>query len=121
MSGLDDDEDHVVHEKEIPKYRIEYTDIKEQELVAKIIKYAAESLENSASDKESSTKLKKLLDTDLELNKPSNPQGTQNSEENGVWQVIIGRQFTASVTFDAEYIVYFNFVDKNKYFMIFRS
>ena len=59
-------------------------------------------------------------------------------QENGVWQVIIGKQFAASVTFDAKFIYYFQIEEKlgersteektddrlddgRKYFLVFRS
>ena len=42
-------------------------------------------------------------------------------EEHGVWQVIIGKQFAASVTFDARYIYYFQVEESRKYFLVFRS
>lgn len=42
-------------------------------------------------------------------------------EENGVWQVIIGRQFAASVTFDAKYMFYFQLEESGKYCLVFRS
>ena len=65
-------------------------------------------------------------------------------EENGVWQVVIGKQFAASVTFDAKFIYYFlieeklwsketeedenrqeekieKLEDSRKYFLVFRS
>ncbi len=46
---------------------------------------------------------------------------SENVEEHGVWQVIVGRQFVASVTFDARYLVYFVFEEISKYFLVFRS
>jgi hypothetical protein len=121
MSGLDEEEDNIVVEKEIPKYRVEYYDMKSEELMMKIIKYAAESLEKSINDKDIAFKLKSLLDKDQSLNLPSNPQGKPDTEELGVWQVIIGRLFTASINFDAENLIYFKFQDLNKYFLVFRS
>jgi hypothetical protein len=121
MSGLEDEDDNVVVEKEIPKYRIEFTDMKNEALMLKIIKYAAEAIENSNADNQTATKLKVLLDADQELNLPSNPQNLPDNDEHGVWQVLVGRQFTASVTFDAENLMYFQFSELNKYFMVFRS
>lgn len=121
MSGLDDEDENVIVEKEIPKYRIEYHDMKSDEFMIKIIKYAAEAMEGSKEDKDTALKLKRLLDKDASLNEPSNPQGKHDTEELGVWQVIVGRQFTGSVTFDAENLLYFQFQDKCKYFMVFRS
>jgi len=121
MSGLDDEDDQIVVEKQIPKYRIEYHDMKSDELMLKIIKYAAEAVDNSKQDKDTAQKLKRLLDKDPALNVPSNPQGKPDTEELGVWQVIVGRQFTGSVTFDAENLIYFQFQEIEKYFMVFRS
>lgn len=121
MSGLDDEDDQIVVEKQLPKYRIEYHDMKSDELMLKIIKYAAEAVENSKQDKDTAQKLKRLLDKDPTLNTPSNPQGKPDTEELGVWQVIVGRQFTGSVTFDAENLIYFQFQELGRYFMVFRS
>ena len=121
MSGLDDDEDNIIVEKEVPKYRIEHSDMKDEELMFKIIKYAAESIEGSIQDKDTAFKLKGLLDKDEALNKASNPQNKPETEELGVWQVVVGKQFTASVTFDAENLLYFQFQELGKYFIVFRS
>lgn len=118
---LDEEEENVVVEKEIPKYRIEYTDMTNEASMLKIIKYASEVLDPNQPDKTAATKLKALLDADKELNIPSNPQNLPDCDEHGVWQVIIGRQFTGSVTFDAENFIYFQFSELRKFFMIFRS
>ena len=71
------------------------------------------------SDKELAEKLKRRLDLDLELIKPS--ISNEDVEENGVWQVVIGKQFAASVTFDARFIYYFQLEESRKYFLVFRS
>lgn len=118
---LDEDEDQQVQEKSLQESIIIHTDIKEKEIIDKIIKYANESYENCNSDKEICIAFKRLLDGDSLLNKPSNPQNIPNYDEHGVWQCIIGRQFCASITFDAEYLAYFCFPKLSKYFMIFRS
>ena len=82
------------------------------------------SLIDSIYDKDTCTKLKKCLDTDPELNLPSiTSEKDKNNivEEHGVWQVIIGKHFVASVTFDAKQFLYFKFDHLTKYFLIFRS
>lgn len=117
----DDDEEQQVVERQYEESYLIHTDIKNQDLIDKIVKYANDAFENSTSDKEICSKLKVLLDKDASLNEPSNPQKITGFDEHGVWQCIIGRQFCASVTFDAEYLCYFCFPKQNKYFMIFRS
>jgi hypothetical protein len=42
-------------------------------------------------------------------------------EEYGVWQVVIGKHFVASLTFDAKHFLYYKFDELKKYFLIFRS
>lgn len=42
-------------------------------------------------------------------------------DEHGVWHVIVGRSYVASVTFDAKYLIYFQFIEHGKYFLCFRS
>jgi len=42
-------------------------------------------------------------------------------DEHGVWQVIVGRNYVASITFDSKYLIYFHFIDLGKYFLCFRS
>lgn len=118
---LDDEEEQQVVEKNLQDCVIIQTDIKDNEIISRIIKYANEMFEIFTTDKQLCTDLKRLLDADPLLNNPSNPQNVPNSEEHGVWQCIIGRQFCASVTFDAEYLIYFHFPKHSKYFMIFRS
>ena len=78
----------------------------------------AENREKNVSDKELAIQFKNELDKIPVLNVPSNSYG---KEESGVWQVIIGRQFAASVTFDAKYIFYFQIEESRKYFLVFRS
>jgi hypothetical protein len=90
----------------------------------KIITYVAEILaenteEKKLSDKEIAQKLKVKLDEDNDLNQPS--VSNEDIEENGVWQVCVGKQFAASVTFDAKYIYYFQLEESRKYFLVFRS
>ena len=121
MADFDDEDHGDIVEKKIPKHRIEYSDIKDEDLMVTIIKYAAEAIEGDKSDKDAATILKKSLDQDKSLNNPSNPNSSSEFEEQGVWQVVIGKQFVGSITFDAEYLIYFQFTDMSKYFMIFRS
>lgn len=120
----DDDDDEKV-EKVYNERIIHHSDIKDKELEEKIIKYSNEALEGSVIDKDICTKLKKLLDADVVLSKTkSNPGGITGSEEEselGIWQVIVGRAFSSSASFDAEYLVYFSFPKLSKYFLIFRS
>ncbi len=88
------------------------------------------------TDKELCQKLKERLDKTPELNQPA--VSSSQIEEHGVWQVIIGKQFAASVTFDAKLIYYFLIEEKlgeksteektdeklddgRKYFLVFRS
>ena len=63
-------------------------------------------------------KLKSKLDKIPSLNQVSNSYG---KEEHGVWQVIIGKQYAASVTFDARYVFYFKIDESQKYYLVFRS
>jgi len=118
---LDEEEENQVVEKTMQDSALIHTDITNPELIDQIIKYANDAYEGSENDKEICTKLKKLLDNDPKMNIPSNPHGIPNQEELGAWQCIIGRQFCASVTFDAECLIYFMFTKINKYFMVFRS
>ena len=90
----------------------------------RIIQYVAEIMAEGTeakpiSDKEMAEKLKRRLDLDIDLIKPS--VSNEEIEENGVWQVVIGKQFAASVTFDARFIYYFQLEESRKYFLVFRS
>ena len=92
--------------------------------IERIVTYIAEIMQGSTeqkpiSDKELCLKLKERLDFDIDLIQPS--ISNEEIEENGVWQVIIGKQFTASVTFDAKFIYYFQLEESRKYFLVFRS
>ena len=92
--------------------------------IDRIIQYIAEIMAEGTeakpiSDKEMAEKLKRRLDLDLDLIKPS--VSNEDIEENGVWQVVIGKQFDASVTFDAKLIYYFQLEESRKYFLVFRS
>lgn len=118
---LEEEEENQVVEKVVQDSVLLHTDIKNPEIIDKIIKFANEAFEDAKNDKEICTKLKKLLDGDESLNQPSNPHNILNEDELGAWQCIIGRQFCASITFDAEYLIYFMFSKLNKYFMVFRS
>ena len=92
--------------------------------IDRIVQYIAEITQDAAegkpiSDKELAEKLKRRLDLDIDLIRPS--VSNEDIEENGVWQVVIGKQFAASVTFDARFIYYFQLDDSKKYFLVFRS
>ncbi len=92
--------------------------------IDRIVRYIAEITQDAPEnkpmpDKELAEKLKRRLDLDLDLIKPS--ISGEDIEENGVWQVVIGKQFAASVTFDARFIYYFQLDDSKKYFLVFRS
>lgn len=122
MSNTEEnDDEQVIQEKSIQESEIIQTDIKNSSFIEKIIEHASAAYEGAIDDKDICTKLKTLLDNEPMLNEPSNPQNLPDCSEHGVWQCIIGRQFCASVTFDAEYMVYFSFPKLSKYFMIFRS
>ena len=98
-------------------------DSKPKKKIDKILLILAEILNAEAnktkSDKEICKLYKDALDKDEELNQPS--ISSPEIEENGVWQVIIGKQFASSVTFDARYIFYFQLEESRKYFLVFRS
>ena len=92
--------------------------------IDRIVRYIAEITQDAPEnkpmpDKELAEKLKRRLDLDLDLIKPS--ISGEDIEESGVWQVVIGKQFAASVTFDARFIYYFQLDDSKKYFLVFRS
>ena len=92
--------------------------------IDRIVRYIAEITQDAPEnkpmpDKELAEKLKRRLDLDLDLIKPS--ISGEDIEENGVWQVVIGKQFAASVTFDARFIYYFQLDESRKYFLVFRS
>ena len=92
--------------------------------IERIMTYIAEIMQGVTeqkpiSDKELCLKLKEKLDLDIDLIQPS--VSNEEMEEHGVWQVIIGKQFTASVTFDAKFIYYFQLEESRKYFLVFRS
>ena len=119
------------HEKEEEEKKVEENPDEEGEepkkkltTVERIATYIAEILqegtkEKPITDKDLAIKLKERLDLDLELIKPS--ISNEEIEENGVWQVIIGKQFAASVTYDAKFIYYFQLEESRKYFLVFRS
>ncbi len=78
-------------------------------------------MENCDVDKEIALKLKKKLDEDSELNQTSITPNEKRMDEHGVWQVIVGRSYVASVTFDAKHLIYFYFEGHGRYFLCFRS
>ena len=92
--------------------------------IDRIVRYIAEITQDSTdknpmSDKELAEKLKRRLDLDIDLIRPS--VSNEDVEETGVWQVVIGKQFASSVTFDARFIYYFQLDESRKYFLVFRS
>ena len=127
---LQEDKDEM-HEKEEEEKKIEENHEesgeegqKKLKPMERIIQYVAEIMAEGTeakpiSDKEMAEKLKRRLDLDIDLIKPS--VSNEEIEENGVWQVVIGKQFAASVTFDARFIYYFQLEESRKYFLVFRS
>ena len=124
-------EEREDHEKEEEEKKAEVSPEEEGEEPKKELKpierigtYIAEIMQESTkekpiSDKDLAIKLKEKLDLDVDLIKAS--VSSEDIEENGVWQVIIGKQFAASVTFDAKFIYYFQLEESRKYFLVFRS
>jgi hypothetical protein len=119
-----DDENKEAEEEEKKEEVVDENEKDKKKPMDKIITYVAEILaenteEKKLSDKEIAQKLKVKLDEDNDLNQPS--VSNEDIEENGVWQVCVGKQFAASVTFDAKYIYYFQLEESRKYFLVFRS
>ena len=127
MLQEDKDEGHEREEEEKKAEEKPEESVEEKKVlkpIDRIVQYIAEITQEAAegkpiSDKELAEKLKRRLDLDLELIKPS--VSNEDIEENGVWQVVIGKQFAASVTFDARFIYYFQLEESRKYFLVFRS
>ena len=127
---LQEDKDEM-HEKEEEEKKVEENHEesgeegqKKLKPMERIIQYVAEIMAEGTeakpiSDKEMAEKLKRRLDLDIDLIRPS--VSNEEIEENGVWQVVIGKQFAASVTFDARFIYYFQLEESRKYFLVFRS
>ena len=122
----DDMHEKEEEEKKVEENPEESVDENKKNLkpIDRIIQYIAEIMAEGTeakpiSDKEMAEKLKRRLDLDLDLIKPS--VSNEEIEENGVWQVVIGKQFAASVTFDAKFIYYFQLEESRKYFLVFRS
>ena len=126
---IQEDKDEY-HEKEEEEKKAEETpdesgeEKKKLKPIDRIVQYIAEITQEATetkpiTDKELAEKLKKRLDLDIELIRPS--VSNEDIEENGVWQVVIGKQFAASVTFDSRFIYYFQLEESRKYFLVFRS
>jgi hypothetical protein len=122
--NLDDENKEVEEEEKKEEANVDENEKDKKKPMEKIITYVAEILaenteEKKLSDKEIAQKLKVKLDEDNDLNQPS--VSNEDIEEHGVWQVCVGKQFAASVTFDAKYIYYFQLEESRKYFLVFRS
>ena len=122
--NLDDENKEAEEEEKKEEANVDENEKDKKKPMDKIITYVAEILaenteEKKLSDKEIAQKLKVKLDEDNDLNQPS--VSNEDIEENGVWQVCVGKQFAASVTFDAKYIYYFQLEESRKYFLVFRS
>ena len=122
--NLDDENKEAEEEEKKEEANVDENEKDKKKPMEKIITYVAEILaenteEKKLSDKEIAQKLKVKLDEDNDLNQPS--VSNEEIEENGVWQVCVGKQFAASVTFDAKYIYYFQLEESRKYFLVFRS
>lgn len=85
--------------------------------IATIMEKSTEA--NPISDKELAVQLKAALDKEPKLVRPA--YSSDEIEECGVWQVIVGKQFAASVSFDARHVFYFQMEESRKYFLVFRS
>jgi hypothetical protein len=122
--NLDDENKEAEEEEKKEEANVDESAKDKKKPMEKIITYVAEILaenteEKKLSDKEIAQKLKVKLDEDNDLNQPS--VSNEDIEEHGVWQVCVGKQFAASVTFDAKYIYYFQLEESRKYFLVFRS
>ena len=127
QEAQEDKEEHEKEEEEKkPEEHAEEGEDENKNLkpIERIMRYIAEITQDVTeqkpmSDKELAEKLKRRLDLDPELIRAS--VSNEDIEENGVWQVVIGKQFASSVTFDARFIYYFQLDESRKYFLVFRS
>ena len=127
QEAQEDKEEHEKEEEEKkPEEHAEEGEDENKNLkpIERIMRYIAEITQDVTeqkpmSDKELAEKLKRRLDLDPDLIKAS--VSNEDIEENGVWQVVIGKQFASSVTFDARFIYYFQLDESRKYFLVFRS
>ena len=127
QEAQEEKEDHEKEEEEKkPEEHVEEGEEENKNVkpIDRIIRYIAEITQDVTeqkpmSDKELAEKLKRRLDLDPDLIRAS--VSNEDVEENGVWQVVIGKQFASSVTYDARFIYYFQLDESRKYFLVFRS
>jgi len=78
---------------------------------AKAVSYATEAIGKNKLDKDSGSALKAKLDADPLF------QGGGD----GSWQVVIGRSFAVSLTYETNYLLFFNHLKYNRSVLIFKT
>jgi len=83
----------------------------EEKLVDKAIRLIENSNKNHTLDKDIATAIQKALCCDPDL-----------CDECAGWHVIVGKSFASAITYQTEYVLFFDLLDgSNKSFLIFKT
>mmetsp|Transcript_36400 Transcript_36400/g.100243 ORF Transcript_36400/g.100243 Transcript_36400/m.100243 type:complete len:121 (-) Transcript_36400:143-505(-) len=112
----DDEEEEVIDPQaqalaNLPKYVVRKLEIRE-DLFKKMLLLTVDSLKKHKHQKDVAQEIKQTLDKEPEFNELIGK---------GPWQVIVGRSFSASVTYESMHIAFFDIPKYQESILIYKS
>lgn len=78
---------------------------------AKAVKYASEAMGKGKMDKDCASYVKSKVDIDTDFNDSSI----------GAWQVIVGKSFSASLTYHTNFMMFFELIKQRRTILVFKT
>jgi hypothetical protein len=110
-SESDDDERQMNSAKEDMKNARIHTSDFSKGMETKAVRYATEAMGRGKMDKDCASYIKQKVDTDAEFNDGSI----------GAWQVIVGKSFAASLTYNTNFMMFFDLIKQRRTILIFKT
>lgn len=117
----DSEEEEVQQEETMSPYHIRFSDMSEaqqkkavklvqQAFTLKMVKGEGDKAEAPKLDKDIAAAIKMKLDSDPDL-----------ADECAGWQVICGKSFASSLTYNTKHVIFFDLLDENKTYLLFKT
>ena len=110
-SGDEDEETKMESMKEVMQNtRVHCSDFSKT-MEVKAVRYAADSIVKGKMDKDCATAIKSKIDEDKDF----------DDNTIGSWQVIVGKSFSASLTYHTSFMMFFDLIKQRRTILIFKT
>ena len=96
--------------EDMKNVRIHCSDFKKV-MEEQAVKYSVEAMGKGKMDKDCASYIKSKIDTDKQF----------EDESIGAWQVIVGKSFAASLTYNTNFLMFFDLIKQRRTILIFRT